>query len=150
MSTPGEWGGFSDSLGFQPKYVEPFGHIECLLATHKGIGYLNNYEANTDHFPLQYKETEQYTAKELPADYAIIWRTEYGDVAGLEEEYELIDSNDYNRLYRRKRAVPETPKCGVVKTTVALLTCNPTIDRQHPDTSLSMQIQSIRMGDTAG
>ncbi|MYB93604.1 hypothetical protein F4054_09000 [Candidatus Poribacteria bacterium] len=102
MSTPGEWGGFSDSLGFEPKYVEPFGHIECLLATHKGIGYLNNYEANTDHFPLQYKR------KELPADYAIIWRTEYDDVAGLEEEYELIDSNDYNRLYRRKRAAPDS------------------------------------------
>ena len=101
-SEPGEWGGFSDSLGFQPKYVEPFGHIECLLATHKGIGYLDNYEANTDHFPLQYKQ------KELPADYAIIWRTEYGDVAGLEEEYELIDSNDYNRLYRRKRAAPDS------------------------------------------
>ena len=100
-SEPGEWGGFSDSLGFEPKYVEPFGHLECLLATHKGIGYLDNYEANTDHFPLQYKE------KELTADYAIIWRTEYGDVAGLEEEYELIDSNDYNRLYRRKRTPPD-------------------------------------------
>ena len=110
-STPGEWGGFSDSLGFTPKYVEPFGHIECLLATHKGIGYLNNYEANTDHFPLQYKQ------KELPADYAIIWRTEYGDVAGLEEEYELIDSNDYNRLYRRKRAAPDSQMWGG-KTTI--------------------------------
>ena len=108
MSTPGEWGGFSDSLGFTPKYVEPFGHLECLLATHKGIGYLNNYEANTDHFPLQYKEKEEYKAKELPADYAIIWRTEYSDVAGLEEEYELLDSNDYNRLYRRKRAAPDS------------------------------------------
>ena len=105
-SEPGEWGGFSDSLGFQPKYVEPFGHIECLLATNKGIGYLDNYEANTDHFPLQYKE------KELPADYAIIWRTEYEDVAGLEEEYELIDSNDYNRLYRRKRAAPDPEMWG--------------------------------------
>ena len=100
MSEPGEWGGFSDALGFEPKYVEPFGHIECLLATHKGIAYLDNYEANTDHFPLQYKQ------KELPADYAIIWRTAYNDVAGLEEEYDLIDSNDYNRLYRRKRAAP--------------------------------------------
>ena len=105
-SEPGEWGGFSDSLGFQPKYVEPFGHIECLLATHMGIGYLDNYEANTDHFPLQYKE------KELPADYAIIWRTEYNDVAGLEEEYELIDSNDYNRLYRRKRKAPDPEMWG--------------------------------------
>ena len=99
-SEPPEWGGFSDALGFEPKYVEPFGHIECLLATHKGIAYLDNYEADTDHFPLQYKR------KELPADYAIIWRTAYDDVAGLEEEYELIDANDYNRLYRRKRAAP--------------------------------------------
>ena len=105
-SEPGEWGGFSDSLGFQPKYVEPFGHLECLLATHKGIGYLDNYEANTDHFPLQYKQ------KELPADYAIIWRTEYDDVAGLEQEYDLIDSNDYNRLYRRKRAAPDLQMWG--------------------------------------
>ena len=111
-SEPGEWGGFSDSLGFEPKYVEPFGHLECLLATHMGIGYLDNYEANTDHFPLQYKEKEQYKAKELPADYAIIWRTEYGDVAGLEEEYQLIDSNDYNRLYRRKRAAPDSEMWG--------------------------------------
>ena len=105
-SEPGEWGGFSDSLGFEPKYVEPFGHLECLLAVKKGIGYLDNYEANTDHFPLRYKQ------KELPADYAIIWRTEYGDVAGLEEEYELIDSNDYNRLYRRKRAAPDPEMWG--------------------------------------
>ena len=105
-SEPGEWGGFSDSLGFEPKYVEPFGHLECLLATHKGIGYLDNYEANTDHFPLQYKQ------KELTADYVIIWRTEYGDVAGLEEEYELIDSTDYNRLYRRKRVAPDPQMWG--------------------------------------
>ena len=112
MSEPGEWGGFSDSLGFEPKYVEPFGHIECLLAVHKGIAYLDNYEADTDHFPLRYKQ------KELPADYAIIWRTEYGDVAGLEEEYDLLDSNDYNRLYRRKRAAPD-PQMWGSGTTVA-------------------------------
>ena len=107
-SEPGEWGGFSDSLGFEPKYVEPFGHIECLLIVKKGIAYLDNYEANTDHFPLQYKETEE----EFPADYAIIWRTEYGDVAGLEEEYERLDANDYNRLYRRKRAAPDAEMWG--------------------------------------
>ena len=105
-SEPPEWGGFSDALGFEPKYVEPFGHIECLLATNKGIAYLDNYEANTDHFPLQYKQ------KELPADYAIIWRTAYDDVAGLEEEYERIDANDYNRLYRRKRAAPDAKMWG--------------------------------------
>ncbi len=101
-SEPGEWGGFSDSLGFEPKYVEPFGHLECLLAVHKGIAYLDNYEANTDHFPLRYKEEKEFTA-----DFAIIWRTEYGDVGGLEEEYDLIDSNDYNRLYRRKQTAPD-------------------------------------------
>ncbi len=95
MSIPGEWNGTSDELGFVPKYVEPFGHIECHLIINKGIAYLNNYEANTDHFPLRYKE------KDFPADYVIVWRTEYGDVKGLEEEYELIDSTKYNRLYRR-------------------------------------------------
>ncbi|MCE2401190.1 hypothetical protein J4G08_09925 [Candidatus Poribacteria bacterium] len=100
-SIPGEWNGLSDSLGFEPEYVEPFGHIECLLAMKKGIAYLNNYEANTDHFPLRYKK------KDLPADFIIVWRTEYDDVEGLEEEYELIDSNDYNRLYRRKRFLPD-------------------------------------------
>ena len=100
-SEPGEWNGFSDSLGFESKYVEPFGHTECLLAVNMGIAYLDNYEANTDHFPLQYKQ------KELPADYAIIWRTEYDDVAGLEEEYDLIHSNDYHRVYRRKRVAPD-------------------------------------------
>ncbi len=105
-SEPGEWGGFSDSLGFEPKYVEPFGHIECLLALKMGIGYLDNYEADTDHFPLRYKQ------KELPADFAIIWRTEYDDVAGLEQEYELIHSNDYNRLYRRRRAAPNLEMWG--------------------------------------
>ena len=109
-SEPGEWRGFSDSLGFEPKYVEPFGHLECLLAVHKGIAYLDNYEANTDHFPLRYKET--YKEKEHHADFAIIWRTEYGDVGGLEEEYDLIDSNDYNRLYRRKRTAPDPEMWG--------------------------------------
>ena len=96
-SLPGEWRGMSDSLGFEPKYVEPFGHIECLLAVNMGIAYLNNYEANTDHFPLRYKN------KDITADYIIVWRTEYEDVEGLEQEYELIDSNNYNRLYRLKQ-----------------------------------------------
>ena len=105
-SEPGEWRGLSDSLGFEPKYVEPFGHLECLLAVHKGIAYLDNYEAGTDHFPLRYKEKEDREEK-FPADFAIIWRTEYDDVSGLEEEYDLIDSNDYNRLYRRKRMPPD-------------------------------------------
>ena len=48
----------------------------------------------------------------MPADFAIIWRTEYDDVAGLEQEYELIHSNDYNRLYRRKRTAPDPEMWG--------------------------------------
>ena len=116
-SEPGEWNGFSDSLGFESKYVEPFGHTECLLAVNMGIAYLDNYEANTDHFPLRYKLKElsadgAIVKKELPADYAIIWRTEYDDVAGLEEEYDLIHSNDYHRVYRRKRAAPDPQMWG--------------------------------------
>jgi hypothetical protein len=110
-SEPGEWRGLSDSLGFEPKYIEPFGHLECLLAVHKGIAYLDNYEAGTDHFPLRYKEKEDREEK-YPADFAIIWRTEYGDISGLEEEYDLIDSNDYNRLYRRKRMPPDPEMWG--------------------------------------
>ena len=105
-SVPGEWNGLSDSLGFESKYVEPFGHTECILAVDMGIAYLDNYEANTDHFPLRYKR------KELPADFAIIWRTEYDDVGGLEEEYDLIHSTDYNRLYRRKRKAPDSQMWG--------------------------------------
>ena len=107
-SEPGEWNGFSDSLGFESKYVEPFGHTECLLAVDMGIAYLDNYEANTDHFPLRYKDEE----KDWLADFAIIWRTEYDDVAGLEEEYDLIHSNDYHRVYRRKRAAPDPEMWG--------------------------------------
>ena len=105
-SVPGEWNGLSDSLGFESKYVEPFGHTECILAVDMGIAYLDNYEANTDHFPLRYKR------KELPADFAIIWRTEYDDVGGLEEEYDLIHSTDYNRLYRRKQKAPDSQMWG--------------------------------------
>ena len=151
MSEPGEWGGFSDSLGFEPKYVEPFGHIECLLIVNKGIAYFDNYEANTDHFPLRYKQ------KELPADFAIIWRTEYNNiplipVAGedpdLKIEYELIDSNDYNRLYRRKPVAPD-PKCGVEDLSLNL-TCNPTTDRRHRGTSLCIRGRFILMDNTAG
>lgn len=106
MSEPGEWGGFADALGFEPKYVEPFGHIECLLAVKKGIAYLDNYEADTDHFPLRYKDRER------PADYAIIWRTEYDAFSHIAEEYELVDSTAYNRLYRRKRTPPDPEMWG--------------------------------------
>ena len=100
-SRPGEWNGISDSLGWKPKYVAPFGHVECLLAVKNGIAYLDNYEATTDHFPLFYKR------KDLPADYVVLWRTEYDEIEDLAGDFDLIDSNDYNRLYRRKKAKPD-------------------------------------------
>ena len=100
-SHPAEWNGMSDSLGWKPKYVAPFGHVECLLAVKNGIAYLDNYEANTDHFPLFYKR------KDLPADYVVVWRTEYDEMEDLADDFDLIDSNDYNRLYRRKKAKPD-------------------------------------------
>ena len=143
----GEWGGFSDSLGFEPKYVEPFGHLECLLAVHKGIAYLDNYEANTDHFPLRYKEA--YKEKEHLADFAIIWRTEYGDVGGLEEEYDLIDSNDYNRLYRRKTHATPIHRCGRAEP-LSPLTCSLKRGRQHSDIFLYMWIRLTLMENMAG
>ena len=66
------------------------------------MDYLNNYEANTDHFPIQYKN------KDITADYIIVWKTEFHDTEGLEQEYERIDSNNYNRLYRRKEVQSDT------------------------------------------
>ena len=114
-SRPEEWNGPSDSLGWKPKYVAPFGHTECLLAVNNGIAYLMNYEAKTDHFPVRFRERD-YSAESLAgrrwktpftADYMILWRTEYDETEELEEDLELIHSNNYNRLYRRKRASPD-------------------------------------------
>ena len=45
--------------------------------------------------------------KDLPADYVVVWRTEYDEIEDLADDFDLIDSNDYNRLYRRKRASPD-------------------------------------------
>ncbi len=109
-SQPGEWGGLSDSLGMKPKYVEPFGHVECLLAVKNGVAYLKNYEAETDHFPLKYK------TRNMPADYVLVWRTEYDSVGHLAQDYELIHSNNHNRLYRRKKSKPDEQLWGGVTT----------------------------------
>ena len=114
-SRPEEWNGPSDSLGWKPKYVAPFGHTECFLAVNNGIAYLKNYEAKTDHFPVRFRERD-FSAESLAgrrwktpftADYMILWRTEYDETEELEDDFELIHSNNYNRLYRRKRASPD-------------------------------------------
>ena len=114
-SRPAEWNGMSDSLGREPEYVAPFGHTECFLAAKNGIAYLKNYEAKTDHFPVLYRERD-FSAENLAgrhwktpfaADYMILWRTEYDEAEELEDDFELIHSNNYNRLYRRKRESPD-------------------------------------------
>ena len=110
-SRPGEWNGLSDSLGWKPKYVAPFGHVEGFLAVKNGIAYMNNYEAGTDHFPVHYR------AGSSPIDYMILWRTEYDYVEELGDDFELIHSSNYNRLYRRKRARPDENLWGG-KTTI--------------------------------
>ncbi len=119
-SRPEEWNGPSDSLGWKPKYVAPFGHTECFLAVNNGIAYLMNYEAKTDHFPVRFRERD-FSAESLAgrrwktpftADYMILWRTEYDETEELEDDFELIHSNNYNRLYRRKRASPDVNLWG--------------------------------------
>ena len=105
-SRPGSWGGTPDSANWDFKYVLPFEHIEGYLALGNGVAYLQNYEPNTDHFPLRYKN------KKLPPDYVLVWRTEYDNVEDLAQDYEVIHSTNYNRLYRRKRVVPAVQLWG--------------------------------------
>ena len=100
-SRPGSWGGTPDSANWDFKYILPFEHIEGYLGLGNGVAYLQNYEPSTDHFPLSYKN------REVSADYVLVWRTEYDSVGDLVQDYEVIHSNNYNRLYRRKRAAPD-------------------------------------------
>ena len=100
-SRPGSWGGTPDSADWDFKYILPFEHIEGYLALENGVAYLQNYEPSTDHFPLRYKN------RKVPADYILVWRTEYDGVGDLVQDYEVIHSTNYNRLYRRKRIAPD-------------------------------------------
>ena len=101
-SQPGEWNGWADALAQTPKYVEPFGHLECYLALENDVAYLDNYEATTDHFPIRYKN------RDLPADYLVGWRTQYHQSENLKSRHDLIAENSYNRLYQRKKEKPDT------------------------------------------
>ena len=101
-SRPGSWGGTPDGANWDFKYILPFEHIEGYLALENGVAYLQNYEPSTDHFPLRYKN------RKMQADYVLVWRTEYDGVGDLDHNYEIIHSTNYNRLYRRKKAGPDT------------------------------------------
>jgi len=43
----------------------------------------------------------------LPADYIVVWRTEYERAGDLEADYDVIHSSKYNKLYRRKKVKPD-------------------------------------------
>ena len=100
-SRPSSWGGTPDSAKWDFKYILPFEHIEGYLALENDVAYLQNYEPNTDHFPLRYKN------KKVTPDYVLVWRTEYDGIGDLVPEYDVIHSTNFNRLYRRKRIVPD-------------------------------------------
>ena len=99
-SRPSSWGGTPDSAKWDFKYILPFEHIEGYLALKNDVAYLQNYEPNTDHFPLRYKN------KKVTPDYVLVWRTEYDSVDDLAQHYEVIHSTQFNRLYRRKQVAP--------------------------------------------
>lgn len=99
-SRPSSWGGTPDSADWDFKYILPFEHIEGYLALQNDVAYLQNYEPNTDHFPLRYKN------KKVTPDYVLVWRTEYDSVDDLAQQYEVIHTTKFNRLYRRKQAAP--------------------------------------------
>jgi len=99
---PGEWGGPSDYLG-ELEYVAPFLHVPSYLCLKNGVAYLPDYEAEHKYFPINFKE-EEYSGK---ADYVLVWRTEYDEIEELEDDYVLVHSGKYNKLYRLKRAKPD-------------------------------------------
>ena len=105
-SRPESWGGVPDSPGWKMKYIVPFEWIEGYMALENGVAYLENYEPGTDHFPLKYKN------RDLPPDYILVWRTEYDNVEDLEDDFEVIHTSNYNRLYRRKKAKPDEELWG--------------------------------------
>ena len=95
----GEWKSFAMTFGQKPKYVDPFGHLECYFAIGQDIAYLNNYEADTDHFPVVFRQ------RNLPADYLVVRHTHEQEIKTEKKEYDLVKKNGCNRLYRRKNNV---------------------------------------------
>ena len=56
-------------LGKIRNMLAPFGRLECYLAIDQDVAYLNNYEADTDHFPTVFRQ------RNLPADYLVVRHT---------------------------------------------------------------------------
>ena len=98
---PGEWESFALAFGQKPKYVDPFGHLECYLAIGQDVAYLNNYEADTDHFPTVFRQ------RNLPADYLVVRHAHAQKITTDIKEYDLVKQSSCNRLYRRKKNEPD-------------------------------------------
>ena len=103
---PGEWGGPSDYLG-DLKYVAPFLHVPSYLCLKNGVAYLPDYEAEHNYFPINFKD--DYSG---PADYVLVWKTEYDEIKELEDDYVMIHAGKYNKLYRIKKAEPDEDLWG--------------------------------------
>ena len=56
-------------LGKNQNMLAPFGHLECYLAIGQDVAYLNNFEADTDHFSTVFRQ------RNLPADYLVVRHT---------------------------------------------------------------------------
>lgn len=101
---PDEWWGPSDYLG-ELKYVAPFLHVPSYLCLEKDIAYIPNYETEHDYFPINFKDDELEDEYSDKADYVMVWRTEYEDeLEELKDDYVLVHSGRYNKLFRRKKA----------------------------------------------
>ena len=97
--TPGAhtWHGPSKYLG-TVKYVAPFLHLPAYYCLKNDIAYLTNYEVAFDYFPVGSK------GKPCQIDYVLAWHLEdENEVKKLEDDYELLRSEEYYRIYRLKK-----------------------------------------------
>ena len=115
-SRPAYWHGPAAYHG-KVKYVgEIFVHIPNYFCLENDVAYLSNYEATFDYFPVDFKDglilersgtNTSLLGYSEPTDYLLVWRTGNNEVEDLEDNYDLIHSNNYNELYRRKKAKPD-------------------------------------------
>ena len=87
-------------LGKNRNMLAPFGRLECYLAIDQDVAYLNNFEADTDHFPTVFRQ------RNLPADYLVVRHVHAQKITTDIKEYDLVKQSSCNRLYRRKKNEP--------------------------------------------
>jgi hypothetical protein len=89
----------SEALG-QIEYVKPFVHAKAFYGlANQDIGYLANYEANYDYFPIDYNN------RNVVSDYVVAWAyPEEEKFADLTPNYDLIHQTRNLKLFRIKGA----------------------------------------------